>query len=265
MLSTDLDRSETAYLRREVDFIERWLGTGKPLLGICLGAQMMATALGTKVGPREDKRYQLGFVEIEPTAQANGFLAGKLGVYHWHQEGFDLPKGAVHLATGPDFPHQAIRHGKAAYGIQFHPEVAPPTFQRWLDEVPDWHTRLGADPREKQVADAERFDRSDARLVQGLSRPLGRALAAALRLDVPVLAEEAGEGGRQPGQRLAHPVLRFAVGPVAPVALVRRRVPEELLQGVVLRGAAGEQIVIVKHGLSPQGLSDRRVRRSLCH
>jgi GMP synthase (glutamine-hydrolysing) len=159
MLSTDLDRSETAYLRGEVDFIGRWLGTDKPLLGICLGAQMMATALGTKVRPRDDGRYQLGFVEIEPTAQANGFLPGKLGVYHWHQEGFDLPKGAVHLATGPDFPHQAIRHGRAAYGIQFHPEVAPLTFQRWLDEVPDWHTRLGADPREKQVADAGRFDR----------------------------------------------------------------------------------------------------------
>ncbi|HKY95589.1 MAG TPA: gamma-glutamyl-gamma-aminobutyrate hydrolase family protein [Kiloniellales bacterium] len=159
MLSTDLDQSETAYLRREVDYIERWLGADKPFLGICLGAQLMATALGTKVGPREDGRYQLGFVEIEPTAQANGFLPGKLGVYHWHQEGFDLPRGAVHLATGPDFPQQAISYGKAAYGIQFHPEVAPLTFQRWLDEVPDWHTRLGADPREKQVADAERFDR----------------------------------------------------------------------------------------------------------
>ena len=158
MLSTDLDKEATAYLRREVDYIERWLGTGKPFLGICLGSQMMATALGSKVGPLPDKRYQLGFVEIEPTAQSNGFLAGKLGVYHWHQEGFDLPQDAIHLATGPHFPNQAIKHGKAAYGIQFHPEVSPLTFQRWLDDVPDFHTRLGADPRDKQVADAARFD-----------------------------------------------------------------------------------------------------------
>jgi len=159
MLSTDLDRAETAYLRREADYVERWLAGGKPFLGICLGAQLMATALGTRVGPREDGRYQLGFVEIEPTAQANGFLPGKLGVYHWHQEGFELPQGAVHLATGPDFPRQAIGWGKAAYGIQFHPEVAPATFQRWLDDVPDFESRLGADPRDKQVADAARFDR----------------------------------------------------------------------------------------------------------
>jgi GMP synthase (glutamine-hydrolysing) len=160
MLSTDLDKSETAYLRREVDFVERWLPSDKPFLGICLGAQMMATALGTKVGPREDLLCQIGFVEIEPTAQANGFLSGKLGVYHWHQEGFELPEGAVHLATGPDFPRQAIGYGTAAYGIQFHPEVAPPVFQRWLDEVEDWDQRPGAHPREKQVADAARFDRA---------------------------------------------------------------------------------------------------------
>lgn len=159
MISTDLDQPETAYLRREADFIERWLAGGRPFLGICLGAQLMATALGSKVGPREDGRCQIGFVEIEPTPAANGFLPGRMGVYHWHQEGFDLPEGAVHLATGPDFPQQAMRYGRAAYGIQFHPEVAPVVFQRWLDEVPDWNQRLGADPREKQVADAERFDK----------------------------------------------------------------------------------------------------------
>ena len=167
MLSTDLDKAETAYLRREVDFVERWLPSGKPFLGICLGAQMMATALGTRVGPREDGRCQIGFIEIEPTEQANGFLAGKLGVYHWHQEGFDVPKGAVRLATGPDFPQQAIGFGKAAYGIQFHPEVAPPVFQRWLDEVEDWDKRPGADPREKQVADAGRFDAAMDRWFRG--------------------------------------------------------------------------------------------------
>jgi GMP synthase (glutamine-hydrolysing) len=159
MLSTDLDRSETSYLRREVDFVERWLASGKAYLGICLGAQMMAKALGARVEAREDGRYQLGFVEIEPTAQANGFLSGKLGVYQWHQEGFDLPKDAVHLATAPDFPQQAIRYGRAAYGIQFHPEASPPMVQRWLDEFAGWQSHLGADPREKQVADAERFDR----------------------------------------------------------------------------------------------------------
>lgn len=158
MLSTDIDKSETAYLRREVDFVERWLATAKPYLGICLGSQIMAKALGAHVGPLEDRRYELGFVCVEPTEQGGDFLPAPLNVYHWHQEGFDLPAGAEHLATGPVFPHQAMRYGACAYGIQFHPEVWPETFQRWLDQVPDATSRPGAQPREKQVADAARYD-----------------------------------------------------------------------------------------------------------
>ncbi len=158
MLSTDIDRSETAYLRREVDYIERWLSGSKPFLGICLGSQMMAKALGAEVKPLEDRRYELGFVCVEPTADGGAFLPQPMNVYHWHQEGFALPQGAQHLATGPVFPNQAMRYGTAAYGIQFHPEVWPVTFQRWLDEVPDATTRPGAQPREKQIADAARYD-----------------------------------------------------------------------------------------------------------
>jgi GMP synthase (glutamine-hydrolysing) len=158
MLSTDLDRNETSYLRREVDYIECWLAGGKPFLGICLGAQIMAKALGASVGPRQDGRYQLGFVEVTPTAAANGFLPGPLGVYQWHQEGFDLPADSVHLATSAHFPHQAIRHGRAAYGIQFHPEATPSMIVGWLDEFVGWDRNLGADPRGKQMADAARFD-----------------------------------------------------------------------------------------------------------
>lgn len=158
MLSTDIDKPETSYLRREVDYVERWLAAGKPYLGICLGSQIMAKALGAEVRPREDRLYELGFVRIEPTAQGNGFLPEALHVYHWHQEGFELPAGVEHLATGPVFPHQAMRYGDRAYGIQFHPEVWPRTFQRWLDEVPDATTRPGAQPREKQVADAALYD-----------------------------------------------------------------------------------------------------------
>lgn len=157
MLSTDLDSPQFPHLRQEVNYIERWLGAGKPYLGICLGSQLMATVLGAKVGPLPDKRYELGFVRIEPTGRDPGFLPEPLHMYQWHQEGWELPPGAEHLATGEHFRHQAMRYGRA-YGLQFHPEVAPPTFQRWLDEVPDACTRLGAHSREKQVEDARRYD-----------------------------------------------------------------------------------------------------------
>ena len=175
MLSTDLDNPATPYLRQEARFIERWLAADKPYLGICLGSQLMATALGAKVGPLEDRRYQIGFVPIEPTAQGGEFLPETLHMYQWHQEGWDLPPGASHLATGPDFPNQAMRHGRRAYGLQFHPEVAPPTFQRWLDDVPDACSRLGAHPREKQVADAALHD---AQMHAWFQRFLDRWIAA---------------------------------------------------------------------------------------
>lgn len=158
MLSTDLDRPDLPHLRREVAFIERWLAADKPYIGICLGSQLMATALGAKVGPLEDRRYQIGFVPIEPTAQGADFLPETLHMYQWHQEGWELPAGAEHLATGPDFLNQAMRHGRRAYGLQFHPEVAPAMFQRWLDMIPDACSRPGAHSRERQVADAARHD-----------------------------------------------------------------------------------------------------------
>lgn len=158
MLSTDLDKKETAYLRDEVRFIDGWLATKKPYLGICLGSQLLARTLGSPITPHPEAFHEIGFVEIEPTEAGRGFLPAPMHVYHWHTEGFfEVPKEAELLAKGPVFPNQAIRHGNA-FGIQFHPEVAPQTFQGWLDSVPDAVTRKGAQPRAEQVAYAERHD-----------------------------------------------------------------------------------------------------------
>ncbi len=147
------------YIRREVDWIERWVALERPLLGFCLGSQMLARGLGAHVGPHPDGHCEVGFYPIHPTEAANGFLADTMHAYQWHKEGFELPEGAVLLAAGSgEFPNQAFRYGRNAYGLQFHPEVDLNVFKRWLDSVPDVHERPGAHGREQQLADAGRHD-----------------------------------------------------------------------------------------------------------
>jgi len=157
MLSTDLDDPEKAYLRDEVDFVGRWIGAGKPMLGICLGGQIMAKALGAAVWSRDDRLHQVGYYEIAPTAQAGGFLTAPMWVYHWHREGFDLPAGAEHLASHPDFPAQAIRYGKA-FGLQFHPEVDRRIALRWWNATENPGAAKGAQGRDEQQDLGARHD-----------------------------------------------------------------------------------------------------------
>ena len=154
------DDREKPYIRAELDWTEAWLGTGKPFLGICLGGQLLARTLGAKVERHEDGLYEIGYVPIDPTAQANGFLDGTLHVYHWHKEGFEVPTTAERLAVGPSFPNQAFRYGEAAYGIQFHPEVTPDIFQRWMKEAAHCLEEPGAHPAARQIEDGARYDQA---------------------------------------------------------------------------------------------------------
>ena len=72
--------------------------------------------------------------------------ASSYNVYHWHNEGFDVPNSAELLARGSDFPNQAFRYGNNIYGIQFHPEVTPNIFKRWIGEAGHMLQHPGADP-----------------------------------------------------------------------------------------------------------------------
>jgi GMP synthase (glutamine-hydrolysing) len=79
-------------------------------------------------------------------------------VYHWHNEGFEVPDCAELLATGPVFPNQAFRYGDKAYGIQFHPEVSRDMMQRWIIEAAHMLREPGAQTGEEQLAGCDRFD-----------------------------------------------------------------------------------------------------------
>ena len=105
--------------------IEQALKAGKPVLGVCLGSQMLASVLGAPV-KRGKKEIGWFRVRLEDKAGDDPIWKGvtpAFTAYHWHGEVFDLPKDAVHLASSEATAHQAFRHGKNAYGLLFHLEV----------------------------------------------------------------------------------------------------------------------------------------------
>ena len=120
------------FIAAEIGWIEVPLRENKPLLGICLGAQMIARHLGQAVGPHPDHRVEIGYYPIVPLEAAERMPGEPFPrwVYHWHREGFCLPRGATGLARGLDFECQAFRYG-SAFGLQFHPEVTYAMICRW--------------------------------------------------------------------------------------------------------------------------------------
>jgi len=140
------------YLEQEIEYIRRAANTGQPVLGVCLGAQLAAKALGTRV--YRNQVSEIGWFGIHPTGAARkdplfrGFHDSET-VFHWHGETFDLPSGAALLASSERCPHQAFRLGSCIYGLQFHLEVTPEMIDDWcrqdvncgdvseLDSLPD--------------------------------------------------------------------------------------------------------------------------------
>jgi GMP synthase (glutamine-hydrolysing) len=151
---------DVAYLNEEMGWTRRWVEAQLPFAGFCLGGQMLAQSFGAKVGPHPDRIHEIGFAQIEPCTDAASFLKDSAHMYEWHKEGFELPAGAELLARGQVFPRQAFRVGDRAYGLQFHPEVSPQNFQSWLEASEPMTCFPGAHSRERQTADAERFDAS---------------------------------------------------------------------------------------------------------
>lgn len=136
------------YIRREVDLVKDFIANGKKVFGVCLGAQIMAKALGAKiyVGPQKE----IGWYDIELTEEGLkdqfmrslaihpevGDLWKRFKVFHWHGETFDIPHGAVRLASSSLYPNQAFRYGNNAYAFQFHIEVSKGMIYDWFKNEP---------------------------------------------------------------------------------------------------------------------------------
>ena len=152
------DAEAKDYIRAEIDWIGAWAESRRPFLGICLGGQMLARALGAPVARHGDGIHEIGYVKIDPTPASDGFLGEAMHVYQWHNEGFELPSSAELLASGPVFPNQAFRYGDKAYAIQFHPEVSEAVMARWLRDAAHMLEEPGAHARDRQLADAAQYD-----------------------------------------------------------------------------------------------------------
>lgn len=131
-VNDDLD-----YVRREMEVIRQAARGGLPMLGVCLGAQLIAKALGARVYRNVVKEIGWFPVRWREAAAEDALLAGlpnPATVFHWHGETFDLPDGAVWLASSDACRHQAFRRGENIYGLQFHLEVTPGMISGWLEE-----------------------------------------------------------------------------------------------------------------------------------
>jgi len=156
------DAERHAYLRAELDWIERWIADDRPYLGLCLGGQLLARALGARVGPHPAGLHEVGFVPVRPTPAGEALFPGPLHVYQWHNEGFAMPAACELLASGEIFPNQAFRAGSRGFGLQFHPEATPRMRGEWLDASGHLLKAPGAHARERQEADAKRFEQAMA-------------------------------------------------------------------------------------------------------
>lgn len=180
------DGGRYPFLVDEKRLVRDWIGDagasggrGRPALGICLGAQLIAEALGAAVAP--SGRHEIGYAPLTLTPEGrNSVLAGlipagggpdagggdavdeggpvpvTLPVLHWHGDQFAIPDGAVRLAETPGFPNQAFAVGSSILGLQFHLEADPARIEQWLVGHAVELAAAGADPRRIRV-DARAF------------------------------------------------------------------------------------------------------------
>ncbi|HWE69467.1 MAG TPA: type 1 glutamine amidotransferase [Acidimicrobiales bacterium] len=139
------DGDRFPWLADERKLLAAAVEAGLPVLGVCLGAQQLAAALGAEVTTGDRAEIGLGSVVLTAAGRRDRVLGPEYGglagtdipCVHWHQDTFSLPPDAVHLAATRAFPHQGFRVGARAYGFQFHVEVTSALADGWRAQLPD--------------------------------------------------------------------------------------------------------------------------------
>ncbi len=127
------------FLAAECSLMAELVQNGRPVLGVCLGAQLLAKALGAKVFPGHTPEIGFGSVELTAAGREDplfGPARPLLPAFHWHGDTFDLPEGATLLASSSEYAQQAFRFGKCVYGLQFHIELDSQSWAAWKGHLP---------------------------------------------------------------------------------------------------------------------------------
>lgn len=162
------------HLLAECDAIKAATDRETPVLGICLGAQLIAAALGART--LRGAAVEKGWTAVTPTDAGRAdpllrHLEHGEPVFQWHDDTFTLPERAVHLARSADCEYQAFRVGDSVYGLQFHLEADRPLIERWVDRWPEADVGGGAgreSPRERIARDTARHIERAARVGDAL-------------------------------------------------------------------------------------------------
>jgi GMP synthase (glutamine-hydrolysing) len=155
-----MDDMNYPFLAQETELLKRRLATGKPTLGICLGAQLLARALGARVYRGRETEIGWGPLLLTAAGQASPvrhLAAEHTFMFHWHDDTFDLPQGATLLAGTESCLHQAFSWGQATLAFQCHPEVRAAELENWfVGHAVELKTAEGINVR-KLRADSRRF------------------------------------------------------------------------------------------------------------
>lgn len=174
MGALDFDRHPG--LRAEADLVRSVVDAGIPLLGICLGHQIIATALGAKLHSGAANEVGVGTVDVVADDHVFGAAGDTAPVLHWHHDVVEAPEGAAVVASTEQTPNQAMRLGEAVFSAQFHIEVDRPMLDRWL-AVDEMAAELDPDGRHNIQAD---FDAAAPRMRETATRAF-TAFADAVR------------------------------------------------------------------------------------
>jgi GMP synthase (glutamine-hydrolysing) len=154
------EKDDHPYIAREEAWLAARAAHERPTLGVCFGAQILASALGAEVY-RGDKRV-VGFRAVTPTPAGQSSpvrFFSDVPVMQWHGDTFTLPQGATHLAGSSEYANEAFAVDDWALAVQFHPETTPEMHEKWLSDSREWVESAGYD---MEALRREREEHSDA-------------------------------------------------------------------------------------------------------